>query len=76
MDNLSTGLTGAGAGAYVAYMEPGKGARPLAVSLLPEDDRQLSSLRAHLEAKTGERYSLARVVRMALDDLAEREGIE
>ncbi len=55
--------------------EPGQPFTRLAVSLRTEDERQLTELRALLERKSGRRYSLARVVREALDCLAKREGL-
>ncbi len=48
----------------------------LAVSCTPEDIELITRLRAHLEAKNGGRYSLARVVREALDCLANKEGVK
>ena len=56
--------------------EPGGAFVRLAVSLKAEDEQRLMKLRAYFEGKTGERHSLAKVVRSAIICLAERDGVE
>ena len=57
--------------------EPGRAGTPrLGVSLRTEDERLLLRLRAALEAETGKRHSFAKVIRVALANLAKDKGIE
>lgn len=55
-----------------------QGATPgkrLAASSTPDLDRRLTLLRAKLEQSTGRRHSISEVVRIAIERLAESEGV-